>query len=67
MELIVEHERGSGRARAQAMASEERDLIDFFRRAEIDYEAHLSSQVTRVALVRVWNSRVPACTSQLLL
>lgn len=46
VELIVEHERGSGKERARAMASEERDLIDLFRRAEMDYEARLSSQVS---------------------
>lgn len=46
VELIVEHEQGSGRERALAMASEERELADVFRRAEIDYEARLSSQVT---------------------
>lgn len=43
--LIVEHEQGSGRERAQMMASEERELSDLFRRAEMDYEARLSSQV----------------------
>lgn len=41
----MEHEQGSGRERALAMASEERELSDVFRRAEIDYEARLSSQV----------------------
>lgn len=46
VELIVEHERGAARGRAQAMASEERDLVALFRSAEIDYEARLSSQVT---------------------
>lgn len=45
VELIVEHEQGSGRERALAMASEERELSNVFRRAEIDYEARLSSQV----------------------
>lgn len=45
VELIVEHEQGSGRERAQAMASEERELSDLFRRAEMDYEARLSTQV----------------------
>lgn len=45
VELIVEHEQGSGRERAQTMASEERELSDLFRRAEMDYEARLSSQV----------------------
>lgn len=43
--LIVEHEQSSGRERAQTMASEERELSDIFRRAEVDYEARLSSQV----------------------
>lgn len=46
VELIVEHEQGSGRERAQTMALEERELSDLFRRAEMDYEARLSSQVT---------------------
>lgn len=41
----MEHEQGSGRERAQMMASEERELSDLFRRAEVDYEARLSSQV----------------------
>lgn len=41
----MEHEQGSGRERAQTMASEERELSDLFRRAEVDYEARLSSQV----------------------
>lgn len=45
MELILEHEQGSSRERAQTMASEERELSDLFRRAEVDYEARLSSQV----------------------
>lgn len=45
VELIVEHERSSARERAQAMASEERDLIDLFRRAEMDYETRLLTQV----------------------
>lgn len=45
VELIVEHEQGSGRERALAMASEERELSDVFRRAEMEYEARLSSQV----------------------
>lgn len=43
--LIVEHEQGSSRERAQTMASEERELADLFRRAEMDYEARLSTQV----------------------
>lgn len=42
----MEHEQGSGRERAQTMALEERELSDLFRRAEMDYEARLSSQVT---------------------
>lgn len=42
----MQHEQGSGRERAQAMASEERELSDLFRRAEKDYEARLASQVT---------------------
>lgn len=45
VELILEHEQGSGRERAQTMASEEMELADLFRRAEVDYEARLSSQV----------------------
>lgn len=43
--LIVEHEQGSGRERAQAMASAERQLSELFRRAEVDYETRLASQV----------------------
>eukprot|EP00904_Undaria_pinnatifida_P000720 jgi/Undpi1/10649/HiC_scaffold_29.g13099.m1 len=50
VELIVEHEQGSGRERALAMASEERELADVFRRAEIDYEARLSSQLEQQAV-----------------
>lgn len=45
VELIVGHERCSAKERAQAMASEERDLIDLFRRAEMDYETRLLTQV----------------------
>lgn len=52
VELIVEHERSSGRERAQTMASEERELSDIFRRAETEYEARLSSQV--VPLLDLW-------------
>ncbi|CAM9724565.1 unnamed protein product [Ectocarpus sp. 4 AP-2014] len=50
VELIVEHEQGSGRERAQTMASEERELSDLFRRAEMDYEARLSSQLEQQAV-----------------
>ncbi len=50
--LIVEHEQGSGRERAQMMASEERELSDLFRRAEMDYEARLSSQVQYVLTLK---------------
>ncbi|CAM9105576.1 unnamed protein product [Hapterophycus canaliculatus] len=48
--LIVEHEQGSSRERAQTMASEERELADLFRRAEMDYEARLSSQLEQQAV-----------------
>ncbi|CAM9610392.1 unnamed protein product [Pylaiella littoralis] len=50
VELIVEHERSSGRERAQTMASEERELSDIFRRAETEYEARLSSQLEQQAV-----------------
>ncbi|CAM9608529.1 unnamed protein product, partial [Laminaria digitata] len=50
VELIVEHEQGSGRERALAMASEERELSDVFRRAEMEYEARLSSQLEQQAV-----------------
>eukprot|EP00903_Cladosiphon_okamuranus_P012987 g12118.t1 len=50
VELILEHEQGSSRERAQAMASEERELSDLFRRAEVDYEARLSSQLEQQAV-----------------
>lgn len=53
VELIVEHEQSSGRERAQTMASEERELSDIFRRAEMDYEARLSSQVTQLLKQKV--------------
>lgn len=46
VELIVAHEQGSARERAQAMAAQERDLIDFFHRAEMEYEARLLKQVS---------------------
>lgn len=62
VELILEHERGSGRERAQAMASEERELSDLFRRAEMDYEARLSSQVM---IVFRGGADIPACCSVL--
>lgn len=58
VELVVEHERGSARDRAQAMASEERDLIDFFRRAEMEYEEHLVRQAS------VFSSLQLMCFSQ---
>ncbi|CAM9148398.1 unnamed protein product, partial [Choristocarpus tenellus] len=48
--MIMEHEQTSARERAQAMASEEHNLLQLFRQAEKDYEARLSNQLQREAM-----------------